>query len=355
MKKKKYLRMFSHCILVKGVVNCIICDLQRGDIYTFDNVLYDLLQGLLNSDYDSFISACDEETLEPVKKAITYLFDADILFFCDNPDNFIELPRQWDSPSKITNAIIEYSIENPEYSINDVINSLLKLGCKFFELRLLGDFNTTSLEKVVSLFDESIARGIYLKLEFTDLSDEGDALKILQLYPRIMSIIFHSLPKDVKTKRIKHEGRIQYSSLPLNNNLHCGEINSEHFQSNIDFFMESHFFNNCLNRKVSINKNGAIKNCPSMDTEFGVVQNTSIESVVNNSSFSVIWNLSKKDVNVCKTCEYRFVCNDCRAYLEKPDDIYSKPLKCGYDPSTGVWTDWATNPLKKASINLYGL
>jgi hypothetical protein len=58
---------------------------------------------------------------------------------------------------------------------------------------------------------------------------------------------------------------------------------------------------------------------------------------------------------VCKDCEFRYICTDCRAYLEDPYNEYSKPLKCGYDPYTGEWSEWSTNPLKQAAIKYYGM
>ena len=41
--------------------------------------------------------------------------------------------------------------------------------------------------------------------------------------------------------------------------------------------------------------------------------------------------------------------------LEDPEDIYSAPLKCGYDPYTGEWEEWSTNPLKQKTIQFYGM
>jgi hypothetical protein len=35
--------------------------------------------------------------------------------------------------------------------------------------------------------------------------------------------------------------------------------------------------------------------------------------------------------------KFRYVCLDCRAYLSRPEDRYSKPAKCGYDPYTTQW------------------
>lgn len=58
---------------------------------------------------------------------------------------------------------------------------------------------------------------------------------------------------------------------------------------------------------------------------------------------------------VCQDCEFRHICTDCRACLDEPEDIYSKPLKCGYNPYTAEWQDWSSNPLKEKTIQYYRL
>lgn len=39
----------------------------------------------------------------------------------------------------------------------------------------------------------------------------------------------------------------------------------------------------------------------------------------------------KDDIHICKMCEFRYMCFDCRVYITDINDIYSKPLKCKYD------------------------
>ena len=71
-------------------------------------------------------------------------------------------------------------------------------------------------------------------------------------------------------------------------------------------------------------------------------------------------NLTKNNIQVCKDCGFRYIFTDCRAYTEQTHyteeglDI-SKPLKCGYNPYTGEWEKWSTNPLKQKTIEYYGM
>src|SRR5690606_41800509 len=113
--------------------------------------------------------------------------------------------------------------------------------------------------------------------------------------------------------------------------------------------------NSCLNRKISIDAEGNIKNCPSMSESFGNVQDTSLLEAIEKPGFKKYWNITKDKIHVCKDCEFRYICTDCRAYINDPADILSKPLKCGYNPYTGEWSEWSTNPLKQKAIEYYGM
>jgi len=92
-----------------------------------------------------------------------------------------------------------------------------------------------------------------------------------------------------------------------------------------------------------------------MAYDFGSIYGTTLESVLEMDDFKKTGLIKKDDVTGCKGCEYRYACTDCRAFLETPSDIFSKPLKCGYNPLTGIWEEWSTNPLKEKAINHYNM
>ncbi len=61
------------------------------------------------------------------------------------------------------------------------------------------------------------------------------------------------------------------------------------------------------------------------------------EVVKNESSFKQYWSIKKDQIDTCKVCEFRYMCTDCRVFIENSDDLYSKPSKCNYNPYTGIW------------------
>ena len=92
-----------------------------------------------------------------------------------------------------------------------------------------------------------------------------------------------------------------------------------------------------------------------MRESFGNINTTKLIDALSRPGFKKYWNITKDQISICKDCEFRHVCTDCRAYIENPDDIYSKPLKCGYNPYTCEWEEWSTNLLKGKAIEYYGM
>ena len=90
-----------------------------------------------------------------------------------------------------------------------------------------------------------------------------------------------------------------------------------------------------------------------MKESYGNIKDTTLEEVLNKKGFKKLWTIHKDKIKVCQDCEFRHICTDCRAYREDPEDIYSKPLKCGYSPYTNEWEEWSTNPLKQKAIKHY--
>jgi len=108
-----------------------------------------------------------------------------------------------------------------------------------------------------------------------------------------------------------------------------------------------------MNRKISIDQDGFVKNCPSMQASFGHHKTVSLIEVVKNDVFKEMWYLHKDKIKKCQDCEFRYACTDCRAYVEDPHDRLSKPLKCGYDPYKGTWAQWQSQPEKDWVIKYY--
>ena len=186
--------------------------------------------------------------------------------------------------------------------------------------------------------------------------DLEELYEIIKENSRIHSFIIFNSPFDKSYEPLRQKmGYIMLVKRNIINEKHCGIINQEYFYSNIKLFSESQYHNTCLNKKLSIDKMGDIKNCPSMSASFGNIKNTKLSEAINNDNFKKYWNITKDQITICKDCEFRHICTDCRAYIEEPDNMYSKPLKCGYDPYSNEWLEWSTHPLKEKGIHFYNM
>ena len=74
-----------------------------------------------------------------------------------------------------------------------------------------------------------------------------------------------------------------------------------------------------------------------MAKSYGNVKDTTLKEVISNPEFQELWTISKDQIDVCKDCEFRHMCTDCRAFIKDPENIYSQPSKCTYNPYICKW------------------
>jgi len=244
----------------------------------------------------------------------------------------------------------------------DLATQFEVLKCSYIQLRFFKTINLSIVKEIIQYLNNVKSR--IVSIDFIIPYYESFMLEDLNLLlkqnSRIHSIIVYNSPYNKSYESVNKEmGYLLLLKRNIFNEKHCGIINSEYFYSNINLFTESLNHNTCLNRKISIDKDGNIKNCPSMSQSFGNIKDTSLEDALNHPDFKKYWNINKDQIEVCKDCEFRHICTDCRTYTERShfdgEIDLSKPLKCGYNPYTNEWSEWSTNPLKQKAIEYYGM
>lgn len=351
---KTYLKLFSCCLPVKGHLLSIICDLQRNSFHYIPNELYELLiKGEIH--IESLLISYDNSERETLREYFDFLVDEEYAMLTDSPNSFPPIDTKYSVPEKINNAIIDFDNQS-KHDMEKISASLEILGCKHLELRFFSDYSLNFIStEILPYFRESKIRSILLYVKYKpEFSKESLYQKITQQYPRVLSMIVHSSPSNEFHENINYRNII-YSKNKITSEKHCGLVGLDFFSIDYSTFFESLNYNTCLNKKVSIDVNGLIKNCPSQEKNYGSHISMKIEKVVSREDFQSLWNIKKDDVKVCKDCQFRHICTDCRIYLENPKDIYSKPLKCGYNPYTNEWQEWSKLAHKQHAIKEYNL
>lgn len=121
------------------------------------------------------------------------------------------------------------------------------------------------------------------------------------------------------------------------------------FIANRNGIYKSLIHNRCLHGKLVLSQNGSVFPCVfDRDNILGnILAGDSLYEIVEKEYTQSIWNSSIDEVSVCKDCEYRYVCNNCRP-LSKASypncSYYTSPNpRCTYNPYTGEWNKglWA--------------
>jgi SPASM domain peptide maturase of grasp-with-spasm system len=268
---------------------------------------------------------------------------------------FPKLNLNYEEPAIITNCIIDVN-NSSTHNYVKIFENLNQLLCSYWQFRFFDKKTIEEIDSILVLSKKVFVQSIHLIIKYDDLISMEGLIELFNKYA-ISLIEIYNAPKLI-IDNYKEESKnypFVFIQNNVSNNLHCGNIDNRLFNTNLKKFTESNKFNSCLNQKISIDTDGEIKNCPSMKKSYGSIKNITLQEALEKTGFKDVWNINKDKIKICKNCEYRHICTDCRAYLETPEDIYSKPLKCGYNPYTATWEEWSINPLKQQTIEYYGM
>jgi SPASM domain peptide maturase of grasp-with-spasm system len=357
---EKYLHLYADCIPVKGAARSAIYDLTRNQIIFFQSKLYDVLRYFTSDKVGVVLNNLkSEKTKNLIIEFINFLDQYETIGFVDDPSIFPAIAERWELPSIIQNAIID--VDHIVHDFSKIFSDLDVLGCPHVQIRCFSHLlNIDQLYSLLELAKHKSIESIELILKYDENISDETYIKFIEDHPMVVSTTIHSSPM-ARTLEIKfgcddYLKAISFVEQNITSQLHCGMITPKHLNApTVANFFETKLYNGCLNRKIAIDTSGAIKNCPSMSESYGNIQHTHLMDILNIAEFKAKWLISKDQIETCKDCELRYACSDCRAYLEKPQDLYSKPLKCGYDPYSGQWEEWSQNPLKAKAIEYYGL
>ncbi len=354
--KYKFIYFFENCFAVKGAKRGCIFDVQRFKYDFIPNDLILFLEKCKKKNISDILKTLMPEDKITVCEYISFLHEKEYIFFLNQKElkYFPKINLDWQFPSLVSNAIIDFD-KNSNHEISNIINMLNAIQCENIELRFFYECTISDLSSMLENFLHSNVKSIFVKCQINhSLVCDNELLNLGKRHFRLMALELYNKKLKVETKSNRYFN-INIHDYDIYSNLHCGIVTTGLFNLNIDLFTESIQFNNCLNRKVAIDTSGNIKNCPSMQESYGNIRDTTLREALEKPGFKKYWNINKDQIEVCKDCEFRYICTDCRAYIEDPENMYSKPIKCGYNPYTCEWEEWSTNPLKQKAIKYYGM
>lgn len=132
--------------------------------------------------------------------------------------------------------------------------------------------------------------------------------------------------------------------LPSNRSLlKNGIMMAPNFYINKETLSKNLHNNSCLSGKIAITDNGDILPCVfSRDQIVGNVLNKPLSQIIEEVKLDNVWKNTKDDVLICKDCEFRYCCTDCRPSSlganQNTGEYLTAPYpKCAYNPFEGKW------------------
>lgn len=329
-------RLHAHCIPVRGARRSTLCDLQRGTYRLIPNALYDVLTTCRDLTRPEIEAAFGEGSAPVLDAYFGFLEEHELGWWCDEPECFPPMELDWDAPSRVTHAIIDVGDES-SHDFASLIPQLEALGCKSLQLRVFVPWTLREVERVLALTDRGALRSVELLLPHTEETRDEALFELQRAHPRLLSLFVHGASERRVAALPNFINTVVYRTEAVTSREHCGEVHPAYFVTNLYAFTEARKHNSCLNRKISVDQRGEIRNCPSMPRSFGNAATTPLHAALEHPAFREAWAVTKDQVETCRDCEFRYVCTDCRAYVRDSGEAHPKPAKCGYDPYTAEW------------------
>lgn len=325
--------LHSTCIPVLGVRRSMICDLGSRKAHLIPNALHDILKEMPRRTLSDIKKAFDPSEYGILDEYFEFLIEEDYGFFGEVAEELPALSLHWDRPGKVTNAIIDIDeLSNHDYP--SILGQLDQLGCEALEIRTYCSMSIDELKIVMQLTDGWRFRHIDLIIKWHASYTVATLTHLILTHQTLSRITVHASPRAGRHRAVPFSSLILFTPQLFSVNS-CGQVSPFYFTFMLEHFAEAQHFNTCLHKKLSIAADGRLCACPSMTHSFGNASVVPLKEVVNTPESVRIGNISKNQIEVCRDCEFRYVCTDCRAFTTH---AAAKPAKCDYDPYTATWT-----------------
>lgn len=344
-----YLVLLETCQITEGLNRNILIDYAHDGIYDLEREHVQLLDMLKTNPILKVQEEFeDEESRKNFKEFLKFLISQEMAFVTPHPEKFPNISKHLHNDSlRIIDSIIEVSSTTRMEDIDKFCYEISELGCQEIVVWLVNDpIAIASIKKVLDILGK---HGFsYIEVHGThtgEMTLRETAWSLVEQYASLKRLYLYS---SDKANRVDVVNQVNgFAPMSLGEIIHvkedfedgkcCGQI---HFNS-LDFsgYWVANMLlkkNGCLYKKISLTKNGTIMNCPCLNVAYGHIQDTVVKDVIQSKKFRLWGDIKKDDIHVCKECEYRYNCTDCRAF-RLSSDILSKPSKCKYNPRTSTW------------------
>ncbi|MDR2927675.1 MAG: grasp-with-spasm system SPASM domain peptide maturase [Cytophagaceae bacterium] len=338
---------------VKGYTRSVLLDLHRN-IYKFiPNILFSILKEHQGCSVLQIKKFYDKEAGTIIDEYFNFLLDNEFITLSKSIA-FLTIDTEYTEPSRISNAVIEIGNTVPF----QLIAELSKANCRLVQLRFIRPVTFDFLMDVIREIAPSRINNIHVILFYSDeIKKRWD--ETLNITVKLTRAYILNAPEYSEYRYGLNNSYIAYClNSDITYQLHCGTVHPKYFCVTQRMVMESLHVNSCLHKKIFVDASGNVKNCPYNETVLGNFKNQKLTDILDSDSYKSLSEIGKDNIAVCNDCEFRYICLDCRVFIDNLQDKYSRPAKCRYNPYIAKWqgqadyvpvTDWLENNKKNNS------
>ena len=326
-----YFYLFNHCKIVKGATQCALYDLDKGRYFILPHSFSEFIEMYNGFNINKLYEEFDKNEHETLSEYLQFLKDRHLATFCENPnESFLaELKLEYRTPNRIHNALIEY---NPSFDLKHLVSLLEKEGCRHVFFYSFESISVKNLVRLLSSFNDSGVVSVQILMKYSSVPLVFAYRHLAKKYSRFLKLILHHAPFD---RGFLKNGQFEYHIGCITKKIKdvhsLYEINPYNFSVNIQLYTESQYFNSFFHKKMIIDASGNIKPDLFSSDFFGnIFTIKSLDIILSNSELKKYWYVRKDDIQVCKDCEYRYMCVDCRTPFIS-DEVWRLPT-CPYNP-----------------------
>lgn len=329
---EKYFVLFSNCLLVYGKYQSAIYDLGRRAYIPIDNLLYDVLWRSKFMSIESLKAHYKHEYDEGITAYFNLFVEKELGFITHDKSHFPDIDITWNSSCPLETAIVEYS---KLYNIRDLIHELDKERTRNVQFRLLPGADI-SVSNLIQLINNKNFICVEIYTTYVAEQEVEEIKKEIKEAKTLSKVVWYNAPESKKmmatpNQIIYMQDDVKPGQLEL--------IGTDSMLVDMELFTESQSYNTALNRRISIDYTGAIKNHVSHERSFGHLGDNSIREVYKSEAFREKWYIHKEKISACKACPYRHACVYSTDLIYENDGYWRLSNPCGLNLQTGEWTN----------------
>jgi hypothetical protein len=303
--------LYSNIKLVKGSNRSILYDLHNLKYDLIPNELYYLFK---KSNTLFYLESENSEYIDFLNKN-EYIFELEK----EEEVLFPSLDLSWDYPAELTNIIVHLTVLNLH-----ILSVLAESNVKAIGI-IINELNETSYNKILSIVNSRISKETSIQaIEIFILNGKDGNVFVKKL----KDIQFISKVHISKLINGTHENIYAQKRVILN-------------PPNISLYTELQSHHSYFNRKLYIDEHGNIKNAPSASDIYGNIKKIktykNLKEIIELEDFRKYWFVKKHECDVCKDCEFRYMCIDNRLPIKRKENEFFHLEECDYNPYISKW------------------